>query len=451
MALTKYQQWWIRVGGDELNGGGFDSTVTSPGTNYSDQDSSHVTFNGTTITATTSGISTTILITGYTVASGDVGNIVRIASGTNFTAGYYCIVSVNTGAGTWTLDRNCTSGIGAAMVGRMGGANAHPVSYADGGSGLGSPIISSPLIAGNKVNWRGDGSSDPTGTVTWDLSAGYLTFPDGSAVDGQVQFEGYNGRPFVGTGVLLFYSSGYIGVKNLSFKVLSNGFPDYGLIGDSTQDKLEDSYIDGNGQDCIGVISNGMVARCRFISSGTQGGDVSRSAIKPYSYSASIIGNYIKGWRSNGVQFSFSTGGCIAFNIINGCKMSGVQVNSSSDQIGNCLMFNTIYGCENGIRFVDSFALFLTTIINNIISHNTAYGINADFDSAAINDKLVSRKIDYNNYYSNSSGNYRNISAGSNDTTLDPQYANTATGDFTLGNATLKAVVPYPAYPGGLF
>lgn len=110
--------------GDDSFGGGFNPTVTSPGTDWSQQNSAQVVFNGSTVTATTSGISTTILITGYTVLSTDVGNVLKVASGTNFVAQRYVIVSVNTGANTWTLDRNCTSGAGAAMVGKMGGAVA---------------------------------------------------------------------------------------------------------------------------------------------------------------------------------------------------------------------------------------------------------------------------------------------------------------------------------------
>lgn len=108
--------------GNALNGGGFNSTVTSPGTDWSQQTSPQVTFNGTTVTATTAGVGATITITGYTVLATDNGNVLKIASGTNFLPEFYVITSVSTGSNTWTLDRNCTSGAGAAMVGRMGGA-----------------------------------------------------------------------------------------------------------------------------------------------------------------------------------------------------------------------------------------------------------------------------------------------------------------------------------------
>lgn len=90
------------------------------GLDYSQQTSPHVTFNGSTVTAATSGTSTTITLTGYTPGVNDVGNGLQIASGTNFVAGYYTVESIS--GATWVLDRNCTSGVGAAMVGRAGGA-----------------------------------------------------------------------------------------------------------------------------------------------------------------------------------------------------------------------------------------------------------------------------------------------------------------------------------------
>ena len=113
--------------GNDLNSGGF--VITAGGTDYSQQTSPHVTFDGVTIAAHTAGTTATIIITGYTVATTDVGNLVRIAGGTNFTTGLYQIISVSTGANTWTLDRNACSGAGVGMTGRMGGALATLVQF----------------------------------------------------------------------------------------------------------------------------------------------------------------------------------------------------------------------------------------------------------------------------------------------------------------------------------
>lgn len=106
--------------GSNLNAGGF-VPGTAGTTDYSQQNAAQVTFDGLTILAATSGTSAVITLVGYTVLTTDKNNLVRIASGTNFTPGLYQITAVNTGTNQWTLDRNCSAGAGAAMVGRMGG------------------------------------------------------------------------------------------------------------------------------------------------------------------------------------------------------------------------------------------------------------------------------------------------------------------------------------------
>lgn len=125
-AGTQGVYWEVRTGGNDLNGGGYNAGVStacsSPGTDWSQQDSPHVTFDGVTITASTSGTSNVLTINGgYTVATTDKCNALTIASGTNFTAGTYIIIAVNAGANQWTLDANVSSGAGSGMVGRMGG------------------------------------------------------------------------------------------------------------------------------------------------------------------------------------------------------------------------------------------------------------------------------------------------------------------------------------------
>src|SRR5690242_11230658 len=140
MAVNATAIWRVRPSGNNANGGGFDPGISSPGTDYSQQNGPHVTFDGATIRATTSGTSATITVVGYTVAATDVANALNITGGTNFTTGWYFIQSVNTGANTWTLDRNVSSGAGSGMTGRMGGGWADPITN-----------LGSPPVAGNVV------------------------------------------------------------------------------------------------------------------------------------------------------------------------------------------------------------------------------------------------------------------------------------------------------------
>lgn len=81
----------------------------------------NVIFDGSSITATTGAASATITLSGYTVRSVDVDRLLLIYSGTNFLPGTYTVSSVNVGAGTWTMDRVCTSGAGSALVAKSNG------------------------------------------------------------------------------------------------------------------------------------------------------------------------------------------------------------------------------------------------------------------------------------------------------------------------------------------
>lgn len=152
MALSSLIEFDVQTGGHIDNGGGFKAGAS--GTDRSQSTSPHVTFDGSTIAASNGGTSATITLAGYTVINGDVGNVVKITGGTNFTTGYYEIVSVNTGANTWTLDRNCTSGAGSGMTGRMGGCSDHP------------NTIESILVDGN-VMWIKSGTYQKVGANTY--------------------------------------------------------------------------------------------------------------------------------------------------------------------------------------------------------------------------------------------------------------------------------------------
>jgi hypothetical protein len=112
-----------RDDGVDTNGGGF--IEGGSGTDYSNQAAAHVSFNGTTITATTAAASATIVITGYTVAATDIDNLLQVTGGVNFITGataFFRVLSVNVGLNTWTLDRNVTTGAGSGMTGAMGGS-----------------------------------------------------------------------------------------------------------------------------------------------------------------------------------------------------------------------------------------------------------------------------------------------------------------------------------------
>ena len=113
----------VRSTGSDSNGGGF--YAAGGGTDYSQQNSPQVVFNGTTIKATSTGGASKVTLTGHTGTAADVGNFLQITGGTNFLTGIYQIISAT--STTWTLDRQVDNGsAGAAMTGNMGGALATP-------------------------------------------------------------------------------------------------------------------------------------------------------------------------------------------------------------------------------------------------------------------------------------------------------------------------------------
>jgi hypothetical protein len=77
-------------------------------------------FDGLSVTATTSGSSATISLTGYSVSAADVGKFLVVRGGRNFIIGTYLVASMeNASSNSWTLDRPCTIGDGYGMIGRL--------------------------------------------------------------------------------------------------------------------------------------------------------------------------------------------------------------------------------------------------------------------------------------------------------------------------------------------
>ena len=147
--------------------------------------SAQIVFDGVTDSATTSGTSATITVTGVGTTAADVGNWLNITGGTNFTTGVYQIVSVVVGAagvGTWTLDRNCSSGAGAAMTGNMGGCfgsvskvaaimvsqNKAFLKNGCGGSAAGSTNISATITFGAANSVWTASSAEPSDRIYHD-------------------------------------------------------------------------------------------------------------------------------------------------------------------------------------------------------------------------------------------------------------------------------------------
>ena len=210
--------WYVRAGGAETNGGGFDPYVAGAGTNYADQDAAQLSLTDLATAGASANVSS--VTGGFT--SQMIGNVMRIASGTNFTADYYVITAV-ADTNNATLDRACATDVGASGVCKVGGAHAHIKNYAStSGSGSNNPALATPLIGGNTIYIRGGGTDDP-GSSDYDWSADYWNFPSGgNQSNGNLKIVGYNGRPRISHRGLLWFTGSFTFVKNLSL-FQSNG------------------------------------------------------------------------------------------------------------------------------------------------------------------------------------------------------------------------------------
>src|SRR4051812_5831049 len=104
MAISAATVWECRTSGSDSNGGGFVFGAT--GTDLSQSDSVSYSFsdlassNGTNASPQVTSVS-------HNFVAADVGNLMQITAGTNWTTGFFQIVSVAANAAT--LDKACGS------------------------------------------------------------------------------------------------------------------------------------------------------------------------------------------------------------------------------------------------------------------------------------------------------------------------------------------------------
>lgn len=433
MALSNAVNWYVRAGGAQTNGGGFDSTVPGAGVNYSDQDAAQL-----SITDLTSTASTTVTSVLSTFTSNMVGNVLRIASGAGATTGYY-MVTTYVNASTITLDR--VSGTYTAGVAAIGGATDSIKTYSNGGGGT-APTLTTPLLAGHTVNIRGAGTDDPS-TADYTITSFY-SFPSGDTTNGRVQFIGYNGRPRINCDGLCIYDTSYARITNMKFVAQNATNGSLGMVGTDVESdcQVDNVYFDQNGNDIVGTKA-GQIFNCRFTNSGVStGGTTTNAAIYNTNYNSLIYGNFIKGWRGDGIYLAAKMY-TVFNNVIINCKKNGIEATNVTAYHGS-IINNTINGNTlDGIYLTDATTYMLTTIFNNIITTNGGYGINCVTGSSAVNDRIVSGRINYNNYgtgvTANTSGARQNLSAGANDVNLDPQFTSTGTDNYAVGT-NMKAI-----------
>lgn len=429
MAVNATAIWRVRPSGNNANGGGFDPGIASPGTDRSQQDAAFATFNGGAITATTAGVTNVITLVGYTATAADIANCLHITGGTNFLTGWYFITAQ--GGTTWTLDRNCTSGAGAAMTGNMGGGWADFWTNTTGAAAI--------IVPGNIIYILGSGIPNPASYsfdyvngTSWSppaSSSGKIVFANDPSTPGyKVPPDTTGGMPCIqvtASGALINIMGGAV-LKGLwaVWGVAGTGY----LIGNmSAQPMIYGCVFDQFGRDVYGNNDGGGKWFGNEIFSSVAGAAGIRAAVY-INQGSQVVVNNIHDCIGNGINVDADTLVYIEGNVVAKCNLHGVVFKGTS-----ILKNNTIDGnLGNGVTLTSlpADAVILNNIITNHVGAGT-YGISCGTGTAAGND-LLRLLIDYQVYYNNTN-DLNNLNYGVHDTRGGSNpYVGQATENYTL-------------------
>lgn len=414
MALPATLVWEIRpTNGTADAGGGFDPSVASPGTDFSQQNAVQVAYTDLVI-----GASNTLTSAATPFTSADVGNNITITGGTGFTAGIYNIRSY--AASAVTLDRSPGTLASTGGVGNLGGAR--------NGLNQGTTKVQASVVAGNKIWIKNE---------AWNEA---ITLSVSGAAGNPITFEGYNStrgdnptgsnRPRNNRAS----AAGNAITGNVSENIFKNIWvSNCGSTG-GWSNTSSSSFINCRASNNTGYGFNvvGVKINCEADNNSGDGfnsGAAShRGMFACYAHDNSTLGMDFGG-TSEPVVFCISesnsshgmaVGSGVTTPIIN-CTING-NTGASTDGVNN----NTVAA---GNMFY-----------NNIVSNNGRYGVNS-----TDGDSMLS---DFNNYYGNGTAARNNFPTGANDVALDPGYTNAAGGDFSIGT-NLKALGFPGLFPSG--
>lgn len=430
MALASTTVWEVKTTGHIKNGGGFNASQTSAGTDKSL--TAH-----TAYTDITTASNTTITSAGNPFSSADIGNIINIESGTGLTPGFYEITSV--AAVVATLDRAIgTHPAGGDGAGRLGGAFALPSN--------GDTVY----VPGNIV-YIEEGTYTLTATETMTC--------DGSATGGSVVFAGYpSGGSRTVTEIAAADKPVFTRDNNTASLFTFNGH----LL--NLWYNIKCTYTGasrGNGWTGVTATSIGGFVNCEC--DGTAyGWDCGTNAATSlmYTFVGCVARNCtVDGWRMNQPASGHivSLDNCLAED----CTGNGVTIGTGFVQvlINRCVFDHNAIG----VRYTGTTANAGVYITGSVFYNNTADGIQIDQTSGAIARlSLLKNNIFYGNaaygidvttsgvasgnnsflmlnnaFGANGTAATRNCWAGTATVTLsaDPFTAK-ASGDFSLNNVS---------------
>lgn len=404
------------VTGSDLNGCAWDAGST--GVDYST--AVRVNVDGTIVTAVDAGAGATLTVSGYTVATGDVGNTLNITGGTLAVLGRARITAVNTGTHVWTMDHNITTGVGT-VTGILGGGCQTLQSAATG------------YINNNKVFVKAEGTIVIGSSIT--LSVVGSGFPRNSW-QGYTTTRGDNGQPTIQMSasmtqpaVAINYTGRLIDMRNFIIDCNNVATSTGVLVADAHEDQFNNLKIincTGNAFASSAAGSTWMLMNSEI--TGTT--SAASGAVNLLTGTGELV--YRCNIHDNATHGIIGAGGfdTIIDNLITRNTGDGIQLLDRSYVFGNTIHSNTGNGITVGVGGPDGFVSQ-----NNIITNNGSCGTNC-----TVANNPATPYYDGNAYYENGGGNRCFMDAVTSQNGI-ASYANLF--DVQLSTASSGGISPY--------
>lgn len=422
MSLDGVNTWFeIRpTNGSDNNGGGF--VVGSTGTDYSQQNSPQFALTG----IATAGSGSTFLYSG--AASTMVGNLLQVISGTNFTTGFFQIISVSAGVSV-TVDRAICTGVGVSGVINIGGALKTFQSFP---TTIGSITTLQAYIKAEStitVTSRPDYQSQTyvtfIGYTTTRGDNGQVSITTSNGTDRLMLMRGSGGLTLQNiafsdtsstrhVGVELLSSISYIAITNCSFTGHTNGIlMDSGVI--CYQGLIKQVTVTScTGAGIVLTQFNGFIDDCYVHGNTGDGIDINANSLQHLTISRSVV-------RANAIG-------------INNTAV-GTTTASGSMFIKNCaIVSNSSHGIVHAKSTITTAVMLF--LENNIIYGNGGFGVTMD-NSSTFNLPSWNQFGACNAFGSNTSGDRSKFPSLPGDVALTANpFTSDSTGDFSLNNTS---------------
>jgi hypothetical protein len=348
--ISATMQWDVRTTGSDSNSGGFDPSVTTPGTDYSQQNSPQISYTDLLVGATTTKYTSVLNV----VSSALPGNTLIITGGTGCTTGTFEILSNTTI--TATVDRSL-------------GTAASVCTAVLGGSKLTLAALSSLMVSGNTVNIKAGAYTLSSTTVLASLaSATYIGYQT-SHLDGGT-------KPLFTTATNstdLFDAPGGVQFVNISFSNTA-GTPANGIVKTNLSQSGTfinctfsgfTSAINGDNVGAHYVFAPVLLVQNTEISASTYCVNNQQNSQYALVY---IVDSFLHNCSTAGVEAGSSGAWTIAI-VINSVLYGngiGIQAANNVELIASIIANST----TNGVS-----SLSTLSSVNSIFYNNGAYGV----------------------------------------------------------------------------